>query len=218
MTTIVIQLTVTWLQQHGPGIQYTVYDALIYLTHFSTGAIGLLSVMLIPCLNCILQLCMWERWTDQSFELWLLLAAIKISLPLLAFPDQHFLWHAVPKCTLCLLLLHSHSGHYISSWQQQMLLPPLESPLYTECQWADLDSVLVLMFYRGYFQTTLLTVAAENKNWLYCATVVRLWDTGHWSKAWDLCLLEWIAAWMTEEHIFHMQGSGFLCCRCFGSY
>lgn len=92
----------------------------------------------------------------------------------------------------------------------------LESPLTTECQWADSDSVLVLMFDGGWFQSTLLTVAAENKNWLCCATAVCLWETGHWSKACDLCLFEWLAAWVTEWHIFHLQGSGpgILCCRC----
>lgn len=32
----------------------------------------------------------------------------------------------------------------------------------------------------------------------------------------DLCPFEWLAAWVTEWHIFHLQGSGpgVLCCRC----
>lgn len=40
------------------------------------------------------------------------------------------LWYTVLKHTLSSLLLHAHSGHYISWWQQQILLPPLESPLH----------------------------------------------------------------------------------------
>ena len=203
MTTMctVIQLTVTWLQLHGPDT-HCIWFSNTFNTLFHRG---------------YSRVCMSELWTDQSFELWPLPAAIKIPPAWLSSPDQHFFNDTLPKRTLRSLLLHSDCGHYIGWWQQQMLLPLLELPLTTECQWADWDSALVLMFDGGWFQSTLLTVAAENKNWLCCATAALcLWETGHWSKACDLCLFEWLAAWVTEWHIFHLQrsGPGFLCCRC----
>lgn len=155
---------------------------------------------------------MSELQTDQPFELWLWPAAFKIppsrrpSLHQLFLNDTHYL---NTHCVHC----YCDGGHHIGWWLQQMLLPLLGSALTTECQWADSDAMLVLMFDGGWFQATLLTVETQNKNWLCCATMVRLWETLHWSKACDLCLF---AARGTDWHMFHLPASGraYLCCSC----
>lgn len=92
-------------------------------------------------------------------------------------------------------------------------------PLTTECQWADSDSVLVLMFDGGWLQSTLLTGEAGNKNWLCCTTVVRLWETGHWSQACDLCLCDLLHWWQRDTYfIFHFWGFGSVQQLFMGSY
>lgn len=75
-----IQLTMTWLQQHGLHVH-----CIWCLNTFSVH-IGAIRVV---CL--VTRVCVSELWTDQSYELWPLPAAIQIPPPWLSSPDQRFL-------------------------------------------------------------------------------------------------------------------------------
>lgn len=169
MTTVcsVIHLTLTWLQRHELDIQYIVYGAPIHLTHFSIGeiwAVCPVNSLFSPYTAAVYVCHSPEQINSLNYNLCLQL--LKFLLP---YQPLYILHHTFFFDDICYLNAHCVHCYYMavvvttSADDSNRCSYHCLNSLSTECQWADSDSVLVLMFDGGWFQSTLLTVAAENE-------------------------------------------------------